>query len=178
MGRLTRFVEYSKVNLFAKLFDAGDASRIVRYLEHVLAPIEERDRNHRTQLKKTLLCYMDSQHNIARTAELLGVHINTVRQRLGTLREITGGWDDPVAALELHVALRLDSISAAPEPCAEPSARDYRASEDDPPFGDVAVSTNFRVWAKASSSGNDFWPLNISSHRAAIVSGDRSASSR
>ncbi len=112
MGRLTRFVEYSKVNLFAKLFDAGDASRIVQYLEHVLAPIEERDRNHRTQLKKTLLCYMDSQHNIARTAEVLGVHINTVRQRLGTLREITGGWDDPVAALELHVALRLDSISA------------------------------------------------------------------
>ena len=33
-------------------------------------------------------------------------------QRLDTLREITGGWDDPVAALEAHVALRLDAISA------------------------------------------------------------------
>ena len=114
MNRLTRFVEYSKVNLFAKLFEAGDASRIVRYLERVLLPIEERDRHQKTQLKKTLLCYLDTQHNIARTAQLLGVHINTVRQRLGTLREITGGWDDPVALLELHVALRLDSIIAAP----------------------------------------------------------------
>src|SRR5580704_6482351 len=90
-----------------------DASRIVRYLERILLPIEERDRRQRTQLKKTLLCYLDNKHNIARTAQLLGVHINTVRQRLGTLREITGGWDDPVAVLELHVALRLDSITSA-----------------------------------------------------------------
>jgi len=112
MSRLARFVDYSRVNLFAKLFEAGDASRITGYLKQTLAPIDERDRRHRTQLKKTLLCYMDNQHNVARTAELLGVHVNTVRQRLGTLREITGGWDDPVAALELHVALRLDSIIA------------------------------------------------------------------
>jgi hypothetical protein len=112
MNRLTRFVEYSQVNLFAKLLETGDAGRVVRYVQRILSPIEERDRGGKTQLKKTLLCYMDSQHNIARTAELLGVHINTVRQRLGTLREITGGWDDPIAALELHVALRLDAITA------------------------------------------------------------------
>jgi hypothetical protein len=113
MSHLTRFVEYSQVNLFAKLFEAGDSSRLVRYLQGILSPIDERDRRQKTQLKKTLLCYFDNQHNIARTAQLLRVHINTVRQRLGTLREITGGWDDPVSALELHVALRLDSIIAA-----------------------------------------------------------------
>jgi PucR-like helix-turn-helix protein/GAF domain-containing protein len=114
MNRLNRFVEYSQVNLFAKLFETGDTSRIARYIEQILSPIEERDPCQKTQLKKTLLCYIDSQHNIARTAELLGVHVNTVRQRLGTLREITGGWDDPISALELHVALRLDAIIAAP----------------------------------------------------------------
>jgi hypothetical protein len=114
MNRLNRFVEHSQVNLFAKLFEAGDASRIARHMEQILSPIDERDPRQKTQLKKTLLCYMDSQYNIARTAELLNVHINTVRQRLGTLREITGGWDDPISALELHVALRLDSITAAP----------------------------------------------------------------
>jgi PucR-like helix-turn-helix protein/GAF domain-containing protein len=114
MNRLNRFVEHSQVNLFAKLFEAGDASRMARYMEQILSPIEERDPHQKTQLKKTLLCYIDCQYNIARTAELLGVHVNTVRQRLGTLREITGGWDDPVSALELHVALRLDSITAAP----------------------------------------------------------------
>ena len=68
----------------------------------------------RRSSRRRLLCYIDNQYNIVRTAELLGVHVNTVRQRLDTLREITGGWDDPIAALELHVALRLDAIAAAP----------------------------------------------------------------
>jgi hypothetical protein len=112
MNRLNRFVEESQVNLFAKLFEAGDAQRIARYVDGVLAPIEARDPRNKTRLKQTLLCFFDSQHNIARTAETLKVHINTVRQRLDTLREITGGWDDPVTALEVHVALRLDSITA------------------------------------------------------------------
>jgi len=113
MNRLNRFVDYAQVNLFARLFEAGDAMRTTRYVEQILAPIEERDPHQKTQLKKTLLCYLDSEHNIVRTAELLGVHVNTVRQRLDTLREITGGWSDPIAALELHVALRLDAITAA-----------------------------------------------------------------
>jgi hypothetical protein len=38
--------------------------------------------------------------------------ISPVRQRLDALREITGGWDDPVKALELHFALRLSAILA------------------------------------------------------------------
>ncbi len=112
MNRLNRFVEHSQVNLFAKLFEVGDASRIARYVNQILSPIEERDPRQKTQLKKTLLCYIDSQYNVVRTAEILGIHVNTVRQRLDTLREITGGWDDPVFALELHVALRLDAITS------------------------------------------------------------------
>lgn len=40
----------------------------------------------------------------------LGVHVNTVRQRLDVLREALGGWDDPIKALELHLALRLDAV--------------------------------------------------------------------
>ncbi len=114
MNRLNQFVEHSKVNLFAKLFEVGDASRISRFLVDILSPINERDPDQRRQLKRTLLFYIDNQYNIARTAEGLGVHVNTVRQRLDTLRDITGGWDDPVSALELHMALRLDQITASP----------------------------------------------------------------
>jgi sugar diacid utilization regulator len=113
MNRLNRFIEHSQINLFAKLFESVDVTRITRYIDQILSPIEERDPRQKTQLKNTLLCYLDSQHNIVRTAELLGVHVNTVRQRLDTLREVTGGWEDPIPALELHVALRLDSITKA-----------------------------------------------------------------
>lgn len=110
MGRLRRFLTQREVNLFAKLFEGGDAGRIARYARETLLRIDDRDPRQKTQLKQTLLCFFDCQYNIARAAEKLGIHINTVRQRLDTLRDITGGWDDPVAALELHVALRLDEI--------------------------------------------------------------------
>ncbi len=54
--------------------------------------------------------YFDNQHSIARTAAELGIHVNTARQRLDSLAEVTGGWNDPVAAMELHIALRLDAL--------------------------------------------------------------------
>jgi hypothetical protein len=114
MNRFNQFVDHSQVNLFAKLFEVGDASRIGRYLVEILSPIDEYDPDQKRHLKKTLLCYIDNQYNIARTAERLGVHVNTVRQRLDTLRDITGGWEDPISALELHMALRLDEIIATP----------------------------------------------------------------
>ena len=113
MNRLNRFVERAQVNLFAKLFEAGDATRIARYVDQILSPNRGAGSAAEDALKKTLLCYIDCEHNICGRRSL-GVHVNTVRQRLDTLREITGGWDDPIAALELHVALRLDAITATP----------------------------------------------------------------
>ncbi len=112
MKTLDRFVSQLEVNMFAKLFEANDAARIAAYADHVLSAIAARAPRQKNELKRTLLVYFDAQHNIKRTAETLGLHINTVRQRLDALREITGGWDDPVKALEMHVALRLSAILA------------------------------------------------------------------
>ena len=90
MKRLDRFVEQSEVNMFAKLFEAGDARRLAIYLEEMLKPIDVNAPKQKDQLKRTLLCYFDCQHNIKLAATTLGVHVNTMRQRLETLREITG----------------------------------------------------------------------------------------
>lgn len=111
MKKLDRFLNQSDVNVFAKIFEAGDAHRIAIYLADVLRPIDEGAQKQKGQLKQTLLCYFDSQHNIKQAAESLGIHINTMRQRLDTLREVTGGWDDPIKALELHLALRLSALT-------------------------------------------------------------------
>jgi hypothetical protein len=105
-----RFLDQSQVNIFAKLFEAGDASRVGRYLQDLLAPIDGATVRQRAALKATLLAYFDNQHNVSRAAEVMSIHVNTVRQRLETLRELIGSWDDPVRALELHLALRLDDI--------------------------------------------------------------------
>lgn len=110
MTTMTHFLNQSEINLFAKLFEVGDAKRISEYISDKLAPLDSRASKANARLKNTLLCYFDCQYNIVRTSEKLGVHINTIRQRLDTLRDVTGGWDDPILSLEMHVALRLDAI--------------------------------------------------------------------
>jgi hypothetical protein len=110
MKPLDRFVSQSEVNVFARLFEAGDARRIASYLQDLLGPIDRAAPKQQAVLKETLLTYFDCQHNLARTANALDVHVNTVRQRLDLAREILGGWEDPIKALELHLSLRLRSI--------------------------------------------------------------------
>ncbi|PWV97784.1 GAF domain-containing protein [Hoeflea marina] len=107
MRPLEHFVAQSQMDFFARMFETGDAAALAAYMQRVLRPIDERPPRQAEELKRTLLCYLDGQHNIKRTADTLGLHVNTVRQRLESLRHITGGWDDPTRALELHIALRL-----------------------------------------------------------------------
>jgi hypothetical protein len=110
MKVLDRMVGQSEVNVFARIFEAGDAPRIAAYLTDLLSPIDRASPRQHAVLRRTLLTYFDCRHNLKRTAVSLGVHVNTVRQRLDMLKTALGGWDDPVNALELHLALRLAAI--------------------------------------------------------------------
>lgn len=110
LSPLNRFLPEREVSLFARLFETADLSRIEEFIANRLAQIEQRDPRQRAHLKATLLAYFDNQHSIARTAAELGIHVNTARQRLDSLAEATGGWNDPVTAMELHIALRLDAL--------------------------------------------------------------------
>jgi DNA-binding PucR family transcriptional regulator len=40
----------------------------------------------------------------------MGIHVNTVRQRLASVEELLGHWGSASRALEIHVALRLWSL--------------------------------------------------------------------
>ncbi|MBZ4691007.1 MAG: hypothetical protein JG765_2258 [Cereibacter sp.] len=111
LSQLNRFLPEREVSLFARVFETADLTRIGEFVADRLSPIERRDPRQRAGLKATLLAYFDNQHSIARTATELGIHVNTARQRLETLADATGGWHDPIAAMELHVALRLDALS-------------------------------------------------------------------
>lgn len=116
LAPLNRFMSERDVTLFARLFEGADPVRVASFVRETLAPIEAREARARSQLKATLLCFFDCQFGINRTAEKLGIHVNTLRQRLEILRDVTGGWDNPVAALELHVALRLDHLTSIDYP--------------------------------------------------------------
>ena len=71
-----------------------------------LGPLLDYDRSNGTQLCDTALCYLDEGRNIARTAQELVVHPNTVRQRLERIESLLGpDWNNGRRALDHHVLL-------------------------------------------------------------------------
>ena len=115
LGRLTRILHEDEVSLFARLFETAKRSHVDAFVSDRLRPIEQRDPAGRAQLKTTLLSFFDNQFSATRTSAALNIHINTVRQRLATLAQVLGGWDDPLPRLDLHVALQLDALEQGRE---------------------------------------------------------------
>ena len=78
-----------------------------------LRPLEAETPASRERLGKTLLAWLRHRGRTELVAEALHVHPQTVRYRVGRLRELYGeGLDDPDARFELEIALR----SAGGEP--------------------------------------------------------------
>lgn len=72
-----------------------------------LAPLAAMTPAARARAEETLRAWLDAHGDVAAAAEALHVHPQTVRYRLGGLREVFGGvLDDPGARLELDLALR------------------------------------------------------------------------
>ncbi len=75
-----------------------------------LAPLGELRLSARARLTATLAAWLEHQGDVRATAETLHVHVQTVRYRLGQLREVFGdALDDGRARLELTLALLADA---------------------------------------------------------------------
>jgi len=73
-----------------------------------LAPLEELADSQRDRLEATLRAWLDRPGQVQAVAAALGVHPQTVRYRMGRLRELFGErLEDPDARFELALALRV-----------------------------------------------------------------------
>ena len=73
-----------------------------------LAPLDHLPARTRERLLETLSAWLDAHGEARPAAERLHVHVQTVRYRLGQLRELFGeALDDPRARLELALAIRI-----------------------------------------------------------------------
>lgn len=91
----------------AQLVMAGSPELLAALRERVLAPLASETPASRARLEATLAAWLDRAGARAAVAADLGVHPQTVRYRVGRLREIFGaGLDDPATRFELMLAVR------------------------------------------------------------------------
>ena len=111
IGIQRKILAQDELALYAVLFETHDQASLKRFLEVTIGELIAYDSKRGAALTHTLLSYFDSNQNATTTATRLGIHVNTVRQRLAAIEELLGYWGSPNRALELHVALRLWSLS-------------------------------------------------------------------
>lgn len=111
MGVDGHLVSQNEIALYSTLFETHDQASLAAFLDATIGALIAQDRKRGSELTATLLSYFDSNQNAKVAAQRLGIHVNTVRQRLAAIEELLGHWGQAVRALEIHVALRLWSLS-------------------------------------------------------------------
>lgn len=99
--------------IYGLLFQNKGEDAIASFLRSAIGPLVEHDEKRKSQLAITLLTYLDTGRSVQKAAEMLGIHVNTMRQRLDTISHINPDWSDPSKTLEVHVALRLHVLEQA-----------------------------------------------------------------
>jgi hypothetical protein len=90
----------------ADLLLAADRRLGAELADRVLAPLDEGPESTRAKLTETLEAWLDHQGRVEAVAQALDIHPQTVRYRLGQLRERIDRLEDPDRRFELAVALR------------------------------------------------------------------------
>jgi GAF domain-containing protein len=92
----------------------GEGRDVGGFVAATLGPVLDYDARRGTELAATLAAWFAAGSSPARAAEALGVHVNTVTQRLDRVGRLLGeGWSAPERALEVQLALRLHRLTGA-----------------------------------------------------------------
>jgi hypothetical protein len=105
-----QIVGQGEMALYSTLFETQDRASLQAFLEATIGALTAHDQKRGSGLALTLLSYFDCNQNAKLAAHKLGIHVNTVRQRLATIEELLGHWGNATRALEIHIALRLWSL--------------------------------------------------------------------
>ena len=101
--------ELGFVGLLLGSVDGG--ADVARFVAATIGSVVEYDDRRGTALVATLEAYFGSGGSLARAAERLHVHVNTVTQRLERVGLLLGAdWQQPVRALEIQLALRVHRL--------------------------------------------------------------------
>jgi DNA-binding PucR family transcriptional regulator len=86
---------------------------IVDFTSKYVQPLDDYDRNHMSQLRKTLEIFYSSQMNLEEAARRLHIHVSTLRYRLTRIEELLGVDPRGKARLDIELALLAAAVLAS-----------------------------------------------------------------
>ena len=108
IGVQGQVVAQNEMALYSTLFETHDQASLDAFLQATIGTLIAHDRRRGSDLAGTLLHYFDHNQNAKQVAQRVGIHVNTVRQRLASIEDLVGHWGNSASrALEIHIALRL-----------------------------------------------------------------------
>jgi purine catabolism regulator len=106
-----RVLDFGDLGIYRLLLLLRESPELWDFYRSTLAPLADYDHNQKAELLKTLEAFFDHLGNLARTAEALHVHRNTLLYRIGRIHEISGlDLDDAEDRLALWIALKAHRV--------------------------------------------------------------------
>jgi purine catabolism regulator len=107
----TRVFDFADLGVYRLLILLRDKPELWEFYRTTLSSLADYDRQQHAELLKTLHAFFDNLGNLARTAEALHVHRNTLLYRLARISEISGmNLDDADDRLALWLALKAHRV--------------------------------------------------------------------
>jgi sugar diacid utilization regulator len=114
LGREGEVASAADLGVFALLLNQLGREELERFVVATIGPVLDYDDARGTDLTATLDAYFDAGANLARAAEALHVHVNTLYQRFERISGLlTPDWREPGPALQVQLALRIRRLRAA-----------------------------------------------------------------
>lgn len=85
-----RIASFADLGTYRLLLDAADGERLRGFADSVLGPLRAHDRRRGGELETTLRTFLDNDGRWAETAAAVFVHVNTLRNRMAKIAELTG----------------------------------------------------------------------------------------
>lgn len=122
LGRTGQSAGADELGFFGLLM--SDRRDVRGFVTATLGRLLDYDVRRGTGLRETLQAYFDAGNSAARAAVVLGVHVNTVTQRLERVAQLLGeDWSVPDRALEVQLALKLHGLTAMSQERTAPDVR-------------------------------------------------------
>lgn len=107
LGQEGRIMSESTMAMYATVLAGNSNDAVDAFVRATAGAVIDHDLRKGSQLARTLAVYLDGGRSLGKAAEQLGIHVNTMRQRLDLIGQLSAACLDPARGLETHMALRL-----------------------------------------------------------------------